>query len=71
MLFSHSQDEFASYEANEPFVRNLIMNLETLLSEFKNRLLPNNYDSLITILAVEVSSQIEKVILKTTFNRVS
>nr|XP_018899080.1 PREDICTED: conserved oligomeric Golgi complex subunit 4 [Bemisia tabaci] len=64
-----SEDEFASYEANEPFVRNLIMNLETLLSEFKNRLLPNNYDSLITILAVEVSSQIEKVILKTTFNR--
>lgn len=47
------------------------MNLESLLSEFKPRLTPTNYDSFILIIADEVIIQLEKDILKTEFNRVS
>jgi hypothetical protein len=65
------QEEFSSYEANEPFVRNLIGHLDNLLSEFKSTLTPINYDNLVAIVATEVSLQMEKVIMKTEFNRVS
>lgn len=65
------QEEFSSYDANEPFIRSLVMNLESLLGEFKLRLTPTNYDSFILIIADEVIMQLEKNILKTEFNRVS
>ncbi|KAL1123910.1 hypothetical protein AAG570_001680, partial [Ranatra chinensis] len=71
LTLSHflTEEEFSSYEANEPFIRSLIGNLDTLLSEFKSTLMPINYDNLVAIVATEVSSQMEKVILKTEFNR--
>lgn len=62
-------EEFSSYDANEPFIRSLVMNLESLLGEFKLRLTPTNYDSFILIIADEVIMQFEKNILKTEFNR--
>ncbi|XKL63549.1 hypothetical protein PGB90_005913 [Kerria lacca] len=62
-------EEFSSYDANEPFIRSLIMNLESLLNEFKPRLTSTNYDSFILIIAEEVIAQLEKNILKTDFNR--
>ncbi|KAK7573930.1 hypothetical protein V9T40_011121 [Parthenolecanium corni] len=65
-----SFEEFSSYDANEPFIRSLIINLESLLSEFKPRLTPTNYDHFIVIIAEEVIIQLEKDILKTDFNRV-
>uniref|UniRef100_T1J554 Conserved oligomeric Golgi complex subunit 4 n=1 Tax=Strigamia maritima TaxID=126957 RepID=T1J554_STRMM len=64
-----TEDEFSNYEANDPFVQNLIINLENLLLSFKQNLTPTNYDSLVTVLAFEVSVRLEKSVLKSSFNR--
>lgn len=64
------QDELDVYEAGESFVQSLIMNLETLLSSFKDILTPSNYDCFTQVLTAEVTQRFEKVILKSTFNRV-
>lgn len=64
------QDELSTYEAGESFVQTLIMNLNSLLSSFKDILTPSNYDTLVGILTTEVTARLEKVILKTTFNKV-
>lgn len=64
------KEEFASYEADEPFVQNLIHNLEGLLSSFKPKLTFANYDSLVGHVASEVTAHMEKVIMKSSFNRV-
>lgn len=71
LTLSHhlTEEEFSSYEANEPFIRNLIANLDGLLSELKNALTPSNYDALVAILVTEVTTQMEKVITKSQFNR--
>uniref|UniRef100_A0A0A9ZHB7 Conserved oligomeric Golgi complex subunit 4 n=2 Tax=Lygus hesperus TaxID=30085 RepID=A0A0A9ZHB7_LYGHE len=64
-----SEEEFSSYEANEPFIRGFIGNIDNFLSEFKGLLTVNNYETLVSILATEVNSLMEKVIMKTEFNR--
>ena len=58
------EDEFSDYEANDPFVQNLIRNLDGLLAGFKKSLSENNYDSLVSILTSEVTAQLEKAVLK-------
>ena len=57
-------DRFADYEANDPFIQKLVRNLDGLLVGFKNSLTTNNYDGLVSILTNEVTSQLEKVVLK-------
>jgi hypothetical protein len=66
----HFQEDFANYEANEPFVQNLIMNLDGLLGLFRGFLTTGNYDTLVSILTAEVTTHMEKVVFKSTFNRV-
>lgn len=46
------------------------MNLEGLLGLFRGSLTTSNYDTLVSILATEVTTQMEKVVIKSTFNRV-
>lgn len=46
------------------------MNLEGLLQSFKGSLTASNYDALIGLLTAEVTDRLEKVVLKSTFNRV-
>jgi hypothetical protein len=58
------EEEFSDYEANDPFVQALILNLDGLLGGFKRSLTPNNYDALVAILAGEVTAQLEKAVLK-------
>lgn len=70
MNLIHTQDELLRYETDEPFVQTLIMNLEGLLSGFKDSLTTSNYDALIGLLTAEVTARLEKVVLKSTFNRV-
>lgn len=65
------QDELSAYEAGESFVQTLIMNLETLLTSFKDILSANNYDQFIQVLTSEVTQRLEKVVMKSQFNRVS
>ncbi|GJQ85732.1 hypothetical protein Trydic_g12138 [Trypoxylus dichotomus] len=64
-----TEDELSTYDAGETFVQTLIMNLESLLIPFKEILTPNNYDSLVTVVTTEVITRLEKVIFKSTFNR--
>nr|CAD7453185.1 unnamed protein product [Timema tahoe] len=64
-----SEEEFASYEADEAFIQNLIMNLQGLLTSLKPNLTPGNYDTIVSILTSEVTSHMEKVVLKSSFNR--
>ncbi|CAH0557376.1 unnamed protein product [Brassicogethes aeneus] len=64
-----TEDEMSAYEAGEPFVQTLIMNLDTLLQSFKEVLSSSNYDAFTAVLTAEVTQRFEKVLLKSTFNR--
>ncbi|KAI4464745.1 conserved oligomeric golgi complex subunit 4 [Holotrichia oblita] len=64
-----TEDELSAYDAGETFVQTLIMNLESLLVPFKEVLTPSNYDSLVGVVTNEVISRFEKIVFKTTFNR--
>ncbi|XP_076762206.1 conserved oligomeric Golgi complex subunit 4 [Xylocopa sonorina] len=64
-----NEDDLLRYETEEPFVQTLIMNLEGLLQSFKGSLTTSNYDALIGLLTTEVTARLEKVVLKSTFNR--
>lgn len=65
-----NEDELLRYETDEPFVQTLVNNLDGLLAGFKNNLTCANYDALIGIITAEVTARLEKVVLKSTFNRV-
>ncbi|XP_037959920.1 conserved oligomeric Golgi complex subunit 4 isoform X2 [Teleopsis dalmanni] len=64
-----TEEELAAYEAGETFVQYLIVQIDGLFNLFKNSLSPRNYDALVSILATEVTSRLERAIKKTTFNR--
>lgn len=64
-----NEDDLLRYETEEPFVQTLVMNLEGLLRSFKDGLTTSNYDALIGLLTAEVTARLEKVVLKSTFNR--
>ncbi|XP_015126863.1 conserved oligomeric Golgi complex subunit 4 isoform X2 [Diachasma alloeum] len=64
-----NEDQLLRYETDEPFVQTLVMNLEGLLQGFKDSLTPSNYDALVGILTSEVTIRLEKIVLKSTFNR--
>ncbi|XP_071957457.1 conserved oligomeric Golgi complex subunit 4-like [Antedon mediterranea] len=68
---SHSitEEEFSNYEANDPFIQEFMINLETLLLTFKESLTSSNYDALVSLLTTAVTAQLEKTVLKMTFNR--
>ncbi|EDW87946.1 conserved oligomeric Golgi complex subunit 4 [Drosophila yakuba] len=69
--YSHNlnEEELAAYEAGETFVQFFIVQLDGLLNSFKNSLSPRNYDALVSILATEVTIQLERAIKKISFNR--
>ncbi|XP_017099288.3 conserved oligomeric Golgi complex subunit 4 [Drosophila bipectinata] len=69
--YSHNlnEEELAAYEAGETFVQFFIVQLDGLLNSFKSALSPRNYDALVSILATEVTIQLERAIKKITFNR--
>ena len=64
-----TENTFADYEANDPFVQTFIMNLDGLLSSFKGSLTTNNYETFVSMIASEVTLQIEKAALKSKFSR--
>ena len=64
-----NEEGYADSEANDPFVQNLILNLDGLLTSFRKSLTPKNYDALVNILVVEVTLQLEKVVFKSKFSR--
>ncbi|CAH7061866.1 conserved oligomeric Golgi complex subunit 4 [Phodopus roborovskii] len=63
------EEEFNDYEANDPWVQQFILNLEQQMAEFKVSLSPVIYDSLTGLMTSLVAVELEKVVLKSTFNR--
>ncbi|KAG8523664.1 Conserved oligomeric Golgi complex subunit 4 [Galemys pyrenaicus] len=63
------EEEFNDYEANDPWVQQFILNLEQQMAEFKAGLSPVIYDSLTGLMTSLVAVELEKVVLKSTFNR--
>nr|CAG4648541.1 EOG090X02VY [Polyphemus pediculus] len=63
------EEEFSGYEAQDPFIQELIAHLDGFMNGFKETMTPNNYQSLITTLTSQVALQFEKVIVKTNFSR--
>ncbi|CAI9716005.1 Hypothetical predicted protein [Octopus vulgaris] len=64
-----TEDEFSNYEANDPWIQNFILNLDGMLVSFKASFTVNNYDRFVGAVTNEITAQLEKTVLKTTFNR--
>lgn len=64
-----SEADFSIYEANDPWVEQLIFGLQQLTERFKGSLSDTIYDQLISHLTNEIAIQLEKVVFKSTFNR--
>ncbi|KAJ1081884.1 hypothetical protein NDU88_002056 [Pleurodeles waltl] len=71
LSISHNieEEEFNDYEANDPWVQQFIVNIETLMAEFKVGLSSVIYDNLTSLMTSLVAIELEKVVLKSTFNR--
>ncbi|GAB1597611.1 conserved oligomeric Golgi complex subunit 4-like [Argonauta hians] len=64
-----TEDEFSNYEANDPWIQNFILNLDGMLVNFKTSFTVSNYDRFVGAVTNEITTQLEKTVLKTTFNR--
>ncbi|KAI8790986.1 conserved oligomeric Golgi complex subunit 4 [Biomphalaria glabrata] len=64
-----SDEEFSNYEANDPWVQNVIVSLDATLTTFKEAMTQSNYDRFATAVSGEITQQLEKAVTKTTFNR--
>ncbi|XP_062868741.1 conserved oligomeric Golgi complex subunit 4 isoform X1 [Trichomycterus rosablanca] len=63
------EEEFSEYEANDPWVQQLIVQLEQLMAEFKAGLSPVIYDILSSLMTSLISVELEKTVFKCTFSR--
>ncbi|XP_069757082.1 conserved oligomeric Golgi complex subunit 4 [Narcine bancroftii] len=63
------EEEFNDYEANDPWVQQLILNLEQLMAEFKVGLSQVIYDNLTSLMTSLIAIELEKVVLKSVFSR--
>eukprot|EP00090_Calanus_glacialis_P039767 TRINITY_DN6924_c0_g1_i1.p1 TRINITY_DN6924_c0_g1~~TRINITY_DN6924_c0_g1_i1.p1 ORF type:complete len:751 (-),score=327.81 TRINITY_DN6924_c0_g1_i1:125-2344(-) len=64
-----TEEQFSDYSANDPWVQQTIVNLDNLMQSFKAGLTAANFDSLVMIVASEVTVQLEKSVLKSSFSR--
>lgn len=64
-----TEDELATYEAGETFIQFLIVQIDGLLTSFKETLCPRNYDVLVAMFAADVTTRFERSIKKSAFNR--
>ncbi|KAK2854079.1 hypothetical protein Q5P01_006740 [Channa striata] len=71
LSISHNieEEEFNDYEANDPWVQQVIVNLEQLMAEFKTALSPVIYDTLTSLMTSLISIEMEKTVLKCSFSR--
>ncbi|XP_028298987.1 conserved oligomeric Golgi complex subunit 4 [Gouania willdenowi] len=71
LSISHNieEEEFGEYEANDPWVQQLIVNLEQLMAEFKTALSPIIYDTLTSLVTSLIAIEMEKTVLKCSFSR--
>ncbi|KAK3594356.1 hypothetical protein CHS0354_031735 [Potamilus streckersoni] len=64
-----SEEEFSNYEANDPWVQNFIVVLDSMLGSFKESLTGTNYDKFVSLVTGECTMQLEKSVMKSVFNR--
>uniref|UniRef100_A0A8D3EB46 Conserved oligomeric Golgi complex subunit 4 n=1 Tax=Scophthalmus maximus TaxID=52904 RepID=A0A8D3EB46_SCOMX len=71
LAISHNieEEEFNDYEANDPWVQQLIVNVEQLMAEFKTALSPVIYETLTSLMTSLISIEMEKTVLKCSFSR--
>ncbi|KAI9528412.1 Golgi transport complex subunit 4 [Dissostichus eleginoides] len=71
LSISHNieEEEFNDYEANDPWVQQLIVNLEQLMAEFKTAMSAVIYDTLTSLMTSLISIEMEKTVLKCSFSR--
>ncbi|KAI4831008.1 hypothetical protein KUCAC02_002609 [Chaenocephalus aceratus] len=71
LSISHNieEEEFNDYEANDPWVQQLIINLEQLMAEFKTAMSAVIYDTLTSLMTSLISIEMEKTVLKCSFSR--
>lgn len=67
--YEMDESEFARAEADNRFVRQLVLNVDAVFREFRAKLAPNNYDALVVAVAAECAAQLERAVTKTAFNR--
>jgi len=65
------KEEFSQYSSVDPFMQNLIRNIDQTLVLYKTNLSVKNQDILVGQLAVEITTSLEKNIYKCMFSRVS
>lgn len=63
------EEEFSEYEANDPWVQQLIVQLEQLMAEFKVGLSLLIYDTLTSLMTSLIAIELEKTVFKCTFSR--
>lgn len=63
-----NDNEFTNFEANDPWVQNFILHIDSLLVSFKDFFSDSNHDALIGHISSEITTQLEKAVMKTTFN---
>ncbi|KAG7154770.1 Conserved oligomeric Golgi complex subunit 4-like [Homarus americanus] len=63
------EEEFACYEANDPFSQTLMVQVDGLLGSFLPLLTEENYKSLVSVLVSEVAEQLEKALGGLQFDR--
>ncbi|KTF76451.1 hypothetical protein cypCar_00015460 [Cyprinus carpio] len=68
-LKKNLEEEFSDYEANDPWVQQLIVQLEQLMAEFKVGLSPVIYDTLTSLMTSLIAMEMEKTVFKCTFSR--
>uniref|UniRef100_A0A914DWB9 Conserved oligomeric Golgi complex subunit 4 n=2 Tax=Acrobeloides nanus TaxID=290746 RepID=A0A914DWB9_9BILA len=66
---SITEEDFAEFEAVDPFIENFISQLDKHIAQFEQSLVPENYQDLLRAVSIEVVAQLERVIFKCTFNR--
>ncbi|XP_072515891.1 conserved oligomeric Golgi complex subunit 4 [Salminus brasiliensis] len=63
------EEEFSEYEANDPWLQQLIVQMEQLMAEFKVGLSPLIYDTLTSLMTSLIAIELEKTVFKCTFSR--
>ena len=71
LAVSHNigEEQLADYAANDPFVQALIVNIDGLVTAFHGGLTAANHESFVMLVAGEATLQLEKAVMKSSFNR--
>lgn len=69
--FSHvlSEEDFKDYEVNDPFVQQLLLAIETAITEVKGKLIPSVFDHVFSELTTDITGLLEQQILSCEFNQ--